>query len=604
MLRDFIQNIWWMGILGLFSSCVSQDNPIGRPNFIILQADDLGWDDLGIHGNSYVETQNLDRLAQNSIRFKNFYVAPVCAPSRASLLTGRHHLLTGVSHVHGGKDFIHLDEQLLGQVLQNNGYATGMWGKWHSGKTEGYLPWQRGFQEAYMAQLYKHEDSRGLFNGELVEHQKWADEVIVDYAIDFIQKQDDTPYLAYLSFLTCHAPLVAPVGYVEKYQQKGLSKNLATLYGMIDHMDGQIGRLIQWLEQENHLDHTIIFFLSDNGPAVINNLLSDQDRRIRYVNQYKGHKGNIWENGVKSPFLVYSSQFEATRLDQLADITDLFPTILDLAGVKIPDNLTGTSLLPVLRDHSRSRQKTVFYYANPGWPPTDRPWTPEGIENEYAPITNLNDSLLDYGRQIIGLRNQNFKLMLNPSPIQAEQPLSYQGYYLVDMLNDPLERLNMYDSRQVDGEQMVMELKNWYNETFFSSHAFAMPEFVIDASLPDGNVVLGYGPQNTSPGMVNTSFYLTNWRSGGWADYKIRVKNEGHFQVSLDMESDQPDSLQITFYLHNKKQEDFIPAPNCCEFAPLYFRPSDTLLRIKMDGPEKLLENVKLQQINLSPLEN
>lgn len=110
-----------------------QNNNQQKPNIIILQADDLGWDDLSIHGNKIVETPHLDAFARESKRFSHFYVNPVCAPTRSSLLTGRHFLKTGVSHVHGGKDFIHLDETIFAETFRNAGFATGMWGKWHSG---------------------------------------------------------------------------------------------------------------------------------------------------------------------------------------------------------------------------------------------------------------------------------------------------------------------------------------------------------------------------------------------------------------------------------------------------------------------------------------
>ena len=171
-----MNRILFLALIILITGCANHQ----KPNIILIQADDLGFCDLAIHGNTFAETPALDNLAKNGMQFSNFYVNSVCAPTRASLLTGRHFLRTGVSHVHGGKDFIHLEETLLPEALKENGYVTGMWGKWHSGKTAGYFPWQRGFDEAYMAQLYKHENSRGYLNGELVEHQKWASEVITD----------------------------------------------------------------------------------------------------------------------------------------------------------------------------------------------------------------------------------------------------------------------------------------------------------------------------------------------------------------------------------------------------------------------------------------
>jgi len=119
-----------------------------RPNILLIQADDLGYCDLSIHGNPVIKTPNLDKLGEASLRFTHFYVHSVCAPTRASLMTGRHFLRTGVSAVHAGKDFMKLDEVTIAEVLKEAGYRTGMWGKWHSGKTDGYYPWDRGFDEA------------------------------------------------------------------------------------------------------------------------------------------------------------------------------------------------------------------------------------------------------------------------------------------------------------------------------------------------------------------------------------------------------------------------------------------------------------------------
>jgi arylsulfatase A-like enzyme len=329
----------------------------------------LGWDDLSIHGNKIVETPHLDAFAHESKRFSQFYVNPVCAPTRSSLLTGRHFLKTGVSHVHGGKDFIHLDETIFAETFRNAGFATGMWGKWHSGKTPGYYPWERGFDEAYQAKLYDHKTNEGYLNGEHVKHAEWADEVIVNYAIDFIERNKNQPFLAYLSFLTCHAPLEAPDEFVEKYRQKGLSNNFATLYGMIEHMDFHIQRLLNSIERFNLTNNTIVIFMSDNGPAVINNLLTDDERDKRYVNEYKGHKGNIWENGVKSPLFVrWPGKIRPAVTTQLADITDVYATLLDLAAIKLPGShltLDGISLAPVLlEDKNITEKEYVYNYAH------------------------------------------------------------------------------------------------------------------------------------------------------------------------------------------------------------------------------------------------
>lgn len=155
-------------ICNFFISCKPTENNAfndERPNILIIQVDDLGYDDLALHRNPYLSTPNLDRLGKESARFERFYVNAVCAPTRASLLTGQHYLRTGVSHVHGGKDYLSKAVPTLGDHFTAAGYVTGMWGKWHSGNAEGYYPWQRGFQEAYMSKLYQHRNGYGYMKG-------------------------------------------------------------------------------------------------------------------------------------------------------------------------------------------------------------------------------------------------------------------------------------------------------------------------------------------------------------------------------------------------------------------------------------------------------
>jgi len=327
-----------MSLTGAPANMLRAEEPAGRrPNFILVLTDDQGYDDIGVNGNKLIETPNLDAFAAKSVQFRQFIVAPVCAPTRAALLTGRQFLRTGVSHVHGGKDFVNTSEALIPQVLKKAGYATGMWGKWHSGKTSGYFPWERGFDEAYMAALYKHKDNAGMLNGKEVKHTGWTCATLTNYAIDFMKRHKDRPFFAYLPYIACHAPLDAPEKLIEKYQRKGLSRNLSMLYAMLDNFDGQFGRLLEAVDRLGLAENTIVIFASDNGPAVINDLLTDEDRRIRYVNKFKGQKGNMWENGVRVPMFVrWKGRTRPAVVNRLADITDIFPTLLDFAGVRPP----------------------------------------------------------------------------------------------------------------------------------------------------------------------------------------------------------------------------------------------------------------------------
>jgi uncharacterized sulfatase len=140
----------------LFAVLVSGQVQAQQPNILLITADDLGFDDLSLHQHPAIHTPNIDALAKQSVQFSDFTVTPVCSTTRPALLTGRDFYKTGV---HGGRDFLHLSETLLSEVLLDNGYKTGTWGKWHLGKNERYMPHERGFEEAYYAELYQHKST-------------------------------------------------------------------------------------------------------------------------------------------------------------------------------------------------------------------------------------------------------------------------------------------------------------------------------------------------------------------------------------------------------------------------------------------------------------
>lgn len=518
--------VFYIFLMMVFTACSQQEkNSSEKPNFIILQADDLGYDDLALNGNTYVQTPNLDKLANQSVVINNFYVNPVCAPTRASLLTGRDFLLTGVSHVHGGKDFISLNEKTFADIFRNHGYATGIWGKWHSGKTEGYFPWQRGFDEAYMAQLYKHRNSAGLLNGKAVSHTKWSDEVIVDYAINFIESNKQKPFIAYLSFLSCHAPIVAIEEVIEKYVKMGLSRNLAAVYAMIDQMDHEIGRLLSYLENSGIYENTLILFMSDNGPAILNNWLSDNDRNVRYHGKFKGHKGNIWENGVKSPLIVsWPEKLNPRTSGLLCDVSDIFPTMAEFADIELSAyalELSGKSFADhLLKNRDARPDKMVFNYANKGWPPTDLAWTPKGVKNEYLPNKDKGtDPELQFSNQILSMRTEDYKILKNASS-RENNILDAEGYALINIKNDPGEKYNLSKEKSGIYSQMKDALETRYCRILRSENSYQPIIFRILPYKP--NSILLYAPSKMSEGVKIAFDFSWPWNSTGlWAEYQI-----------------------------------------------------------------------------------
>lgn len=525
-------------VMVMITACTGEEASLSgsRPNIVLIMADDLGFSDLGVHGNTLVETPRLDHLASESVQFSQFYVTPVCATTRASLLTGRHFLRTGVSHVHGGKDFLHLDEITMADALKRQGYATGMWGKWHSGKTPGYYPWERGFDEAFMAKLYEHKDNMGLMNGAKVATSGWLSEVITDYAIDFIKRKQDQPFFAYLPFLSCHSPLKAPESYISKYREKGLSENLSTLYGMVDQMDENVGRLLDALDEMQLSENTIVIFLSDNGPAVINNLLSDEDRRIRYVNGLRGHKGNIWENGIKSPLFVrWKGSCKPTMVHRLAGVSDLFPTLLELAGSGV-------------QDHANNLDEY-------------RPWKYSG-----------GDKLL-YENQIIGIRNERYKLLLNPGETDGCINPDAGGYVLIDLKNDPAEKENLAAIEPEQLREMEASLELLYEDIYGSEHAFEMPVFKIGSKEAYAYPVLAYAPRTSSAGVKGASGYITNFTMpGDSSSYSIELEEEGSYGLEINYHYTDTEAMQFEIkYRDERYLFEILPGTEAVHMSGIHF---------------------------------
>eukprot|EP01023_Acetabularia_acetabulum_P052333 TRINITY_DN5800_c0_g1_i12.p1 TRINITY_DN5800_c0_g1~~TRINITY_DN5800_c0_g1_i12.p1 ORF type:complete len:316 (+),score=42.01 TRINITY_DN5800_c0_g1_i12:207-1154(+) len=178
-----------------------------KPNIIIVMTDDQGHDDIGFYNdNGILETPNMDKFARQSVQFDNFYTDCLCAPTRASLMTGRHHLKTGVWGVHGGMDYINLDEMLLPEALKKAGYTTAHFGKWHSGTTPGYNPWDRGFDLSYVTFLYAFLDNLVKKNGHDMQTYGWIEEWLADRIIEYLyeRQRDGQPFFLYWAPMSIH----------------------------------------------------------------------------------------------------------------------------------------------------------------------------------------------------------------------------------------------------------------------------------------------------------------------------------------------------------------------------------------------------------------
>lgn len=472
-----------------------------HPNFLIIQCDDLSSDDLHGDATHPVHTPHLDRLAAESISATDFTVHPVCSPSRATFLSGRHFLKTGVSHVHGGKDFLHLDETLLPERLREHGYATGMWGKWHLGHAHGYHPWQRGFDEAYAATLYQHRHTRGLLNGQPVQHDQWADSVCTDYAIEFLSRHRHQPFFAYFPTLTPHTPHDAPEHWVTFHKERGASDTLAVNRAMISALDEQIGRLLQALEYLELSHNTLVLFMSDHGPAYAGSELSDADRARRNRSGRKGWKGDLYENGVQSMlFMRCPALFEARTETTPLSLTSLTATLLDLAGAD-PESVEGHSFAPLLLDQTPPPAEDVFNYAHRGWLTSGPPYSLEGIPGEYAPVPPG-----PFEDQCLSIRRGSHKLILNPDFSDHGRSVLY------DLQSDPLEQHDLSSAEPGLHGELLTALRDWWNAVLREPHAFQPPVFHL---RPGENGLPGNGPSHLEGRLVNTVVDLRGWCGPG-----------------------------------------------------------------------------------------
>jgi len=360
---------------------------MSKPNIILIIADDMGYGDFGIFNDQISCTPALDALVDEGIVLTQHYsAAPVCAPARAALMTGRYAQRTGsIDTLEArGLDRLRLDETTMADVLGGAGYATGLIGKWHNGALDRrYHPQSRGFQEFVGFQggwnpYYRYRlDRNGAI--EYGERDRYLTDVFSDAAIDFIERHQSAPFFLQLAYNAPHFPLEAPDAIAQKYVEKGFSLGVSLLYAMIEVMDAGIGRINEKLGELGIADNTILIFTSDNGPA-LGDWNGFSQRRFNYG--FNGGKGNTFEGGIRVPLIMRWADGlnGGRRSSDMTHFTDWFPTLLKLAGVDMPAELAidGVDVTPVLRGES------VGIYPQRFWQ-----W------NRYVPVSACNAAMRD-----------------------------------------------------------------------------------------------------------------------------------------------------------------------------------------------------------------
>ena len=277
-----------------------------RPNVVLILTDDQGYGDMGVYGNPAVQTPHLDALARQGVRLDQHYSgAPLCAPARAALLTGRYHQRTGALSVESnrGMDRIAPREATVADLFKAAGYATGMVGKWHNGVFDPrHHPRAAGIRRVRRLPQRRHvllaldpgiaAGRRGIATG------RYLTDVFTDEAVGFLQRHRSEPFFLYLAYNAPHAPLEAPPEDVRPFTEHGgFNATVSTLYGMIRRLDAGVGRVLEALDALGMAENTIVLFTSDNGP-----LLGGDYRR--YNGPFRGAKNLVLEGGIRVPAIV------------------------------------------------------------------------------------------------------------------------------------------------------------------------------------------------------------------------------------------------------------------------------------------------------------
>ena len=327
------------------------DTP-SRPNVILIITDDQGYGDMSCHGNPKLKTPNIDRLQAEGTELSHFYVEPVCAPTRACLMTGRYNYRTGVTDTYLGRAMMHAEEVTLAEMLGAAGYATGIFGKWHLGDNYPLRPEDQGFGEALVHNgggIGQPSDPPGSgyfdpvlrHNGTWQKRKGYCTDVFFDAAMAFIEKSRGKPFFAYIPTNCPHSPFQIAEKYWRPFRQMGLDDGTAKVYGMIANIDENIGRLLAKLDALKLADNTIVIFLTDNGP-----------NGRRYNCGLRAHKGSVYEGGIRTAFFVrWPARLKAGRkVACVGAHIDVAPTLLAACGVPKPAGVAfdGISLLPFL----------------------------------------------------------------------------------------------------------------------------------------------------------------------------------------------------------------------------------------------------------------
>ena len=462
------------GVLALFYVVIPAIAAESKPNIVFIVADDLGWKDVGFHG-SDIKTPNIDSLAAGGARLEQYYVQPMCTPTRAALMTGRYPLRYGLQtavipsgHTYG----LPTDEWLLPQALKQAGYKTAIVGKWHLGHADKkYWPRQRGFDHQYGPLIgeidYFTHQQHGVVdwyrNNKVVKEKGYSTTLLGNDAVKLINQHDAaTPLYLYLAFNAAHTPYQATPEYLGQYKQIADPSRRAYA-GSITAMDDQIGHVLAALDRKNMRENTLIVFMSDNGGTRNAMFAGEGDMskvKIPCDNgPYRDGKGSLYEGGTRVAALAnWPGHIKAgSTVEGMIHAVDWYPTLIALAGGQTgkAKPLDGMDIWPAVSAGEPSPRTEVVYNVEPfragirqgDWKLIWRTLLPAGVElyNIAQDPSEKNNLAAQNPDQVFGLQKRANELaatMAKPMLLETELKAVMQRLKMPPSLPAELDSLN------------------------------------------------------------------------------------------------------------------------------------------------------------------
>jgi len=488
-------------------------------NVILIITDDQGYGDFGFTGNPHVKTPVLDNLARQSIRFNNFYVCPVSAPTRAGLMTGRYSLRTGVRDTYNGGAMMASSEVTIAEMLKEAGYTTGIFGKWHLGDNYPMRPCDQGFDESVihlsggMGQpgdftTWPRRDSSYFdpvlwHNGERESYRGYCSDIFSGEAIRFIEGNKNRPFFCYLAFNAPHTPLQVPEDYYKIYRNidpsAGFEKDRRPFpqmtdkdkedarrtYAMVTNIDDNVGRLMKKLDELKIAENTVVIFMTDNGP-----------QQRRYNAGMRGLKSSVYRGGIRVPFWIKYPALEKSNIeiDATAANIDILPTIAGICKARIPADrkIDGISLLPFIDGRKSAENRPLFFY-----------WT------RHSPELYSN----------IALQKGRYKLVGN-----TDYNASSDKFELYDIEQDPFEQNNIVKDHPDRAAEMKIELDLTFRDLAGSVNLVEKPLIEI-GSVYENTVILNRNDADGEWGIWEQEEIYGLWRVKiNEGSYNLRFK--------------------------------------------------------------------------------